>query len=62
MKKTILASITLAAFALTSQIAMADSDINAEKIFNKTCKKCHALDKKKFGPAFKDMNKDPEVM
>jgi len=62
MKKTILASITLAAFAISSQVAMASDDINAEKIFSKKCKMCHSLTKKKMGPAFKDMNSDPEVL
>ncbi|MDQ6967154.1 MAG: c-type cytochrome [Mariprofundaceae bacterium] len=62
MKKTIAASITLAVFALTSQTAMAGNDINAKKIFSKKCKMCHSLTRKKFGPAFKDMNKDPEVL
>jgi len=62
MTKTILASITLAVFAMTSQTAMASDGINAEKIFSKKCKMCHSLTKKKMGPAFKDMNKDPEVL
>ncbi len=62
MKATILASISIAVFAMTSQTAMASDGINAEKIFSKKCKTCHSLTKKKFGPAFKDMNKDSEVL
>jgi len=62
MKKTLLASITLAVFAMTSQTAMANDDINAKKIFSKKCKTCHSLTKKKFGPAFKDMNSDSKVL
>ncbi|MDQ6953863.1 MAG: cytochrome c [Mariprofundaceae bacterium] len=62
MKNIILASITMAVFAITSQTAMANNDINVKKIFSKKCKKCHSLTKKKFGPAFKGMNTDPEVL
>jgi len=62
MTKTILTSITLAMFAITSQTAMANDDINAKKIFSKKCKTCHSLTKKKFGPAFKDMNNDAKVL
>jgi len=62
MTKTILASITLAVFAMTSQTTMANDGINAEKIFSKKCKTCHSLSKKKFGPAFKDMNNNAEVL
>jgi len=62
MKKTITASIALAAFALLSQSAFASDDINVEKIFSSKCKMCHSLDTKKTGPAFKDMNKDVSVL
>jgi len=62
MKKTILASITLAVFAMTSQTAMAGNGINVEKIFSKKCKMCHSLSKKKMGPAFKDMSSDSVVL
>ena len=62
MKKTILASVTLAAFSMASQTAMANDGINAEKIFSKKCKMCHSLTKKKMGPAFNSMNNDPAVL
>ncbi len=62
MKKTILASVSIAVFAMISQTAMADNNIDAKKIFSQKCKNCHSLTKKKFGPAFKDMNKDPTVL
>jgi len=62
MTKKILASITLAVFAMTSQTAMANDGINVEKIFSKKCKMCHSLTKKKFGPAFKSMNQDSKVL
>jgi len=62
MKKTILTTLTLAAFAMASQTAVANDGINAENIFSQNCKMCHSLTKKKFGPAFKNMNKDPKVL
>ncbi len=60
MKKTYLILAAAACFGLTSQIAMAE--VNAEKIYGSKCKMCHKFDKKKVGPAFKDMNKDPAVL
>jgi len=62
MKKTILASITLAVFAMASQTAVANDGIDTKKIFSKKCKMCHSLEKKKFGPAFKDMTSDSAVL
>jgi len=62
MTKTILTSITLAVFAMTSQTAMANDGINAEKIFSKKCNMCHSLNIKKFGHAFKAMHSDPAVL
>jgi mono/diheme cytochrome c family protein len=60
MKKTFVMIITAACFGLTSQVAMAD--IDASKIYSKKCKMCHALDKKKTGPAFQDMSTDAAVL
>jgi len=60
MKKTYLIIAAAACFGLSSQVAMAGVD--ASKIFSKKCKMCHKIDKKKIGPAFKDMNKDPAVL
>jgi len=61
MKKMFVAIIVLSAvFTLGMQKAMAATD--AEKIYNKKCKMCHAIDHKKVGPAFKDMNKDEKVL
>jgi mono/diheme cytochrome c family protein len=62
MTKIILASITLAVFSLVSQSAMANDNMDGKKIFSKKCTTCHSLTKKKFGPAFKDMSSDPEVL
>lgn len=63
MKKAIFAALpvlalTLASFAAPSQACATD----AEKLFKKRCAMCHALDRKKTGPAVKDMNKDPKVL
>jgi len=60
MKKIYLVLVTAACFGLNSQIAMAEVDV--DKIYSKKCKMCHKIDKKKVGPAFKDMNKDPAVL
>jgi len=60
MKKTYLILAAAACFGLTSQVAMAE--VNAEKIYGSKCKMCHKIDKKKIGPAFKDMNSDPAVL
>jgi len=62
MEKTILASVTIAVFAMSSQVAMANDDINVEKIFSKKCKMCHSLTKKKMGPSFTSMTQDGEVL
>ncbi|MDX8391559.1 MAG: cytochrome c [Mariprofundaceae bacterium] len=60
MKKTLALMIAAACFGLTSQAAMAD--IDGAKIFKKKCTTCHKINKKKFGPAVKDMNKDNAVL
>jgi len=60
MKKTYLILAAAACFGLSSQVAMAE--VNVEKIFKSKCKMCHKIDKKKVGPAFKDMNTDPAVL
>jgi len=60
MKKTIAMIIAAACFGLTSQVAMADVD--AMKVYKSKCKMCHKFDKKKVGPAFKDMNSDAAVL
>ncbi len=61
MKKTLMTTMLIAGVcSLGSQAATAAPD--AEAIFKKNCKMCHAIDKKKMGPAFKDMNKDENVL
>ncbi len=60
MKKTYLILAATACFGLSSQMALAD--IDAGKIYGKKCKICHKIDKKKIGPAFKNMNADPAIL
>ena len=63
MKRT-MAMLAAAAIlgVLAAPAAQAASAADGEKIYKKRCKMCHALDRKKVGPAFKDMNRDPEVL
>lgn len=61
MKKTIVMMMAAAFFGLTAQSALA-SDIDGSKLFSSKCKMCHKIDKKKMGPAVKDMSKDPAVL
>lgn len=60
MKKVIAITIAAAFVGLTAQNALAE--VNAEKIYKSKCKMCHRFDRKKVGPAFKDMNKDEAVL
>ncbi|RMH50035.1 MAG: cytochrome c, partial [Zetaproteobacteria bacterium] len=56
-------TVTAVAFCLMgTQAAFAHDDIDAEKIYKKSCKMCHRIDRKKVGPAFSKMNKDPKVL
>jgi len=60
MKKTFAIMIAAACLGLGSQAAIAGPD--GAKIFKKKCAMCHAIDKKKTGPAVKTMNKDAAVL
>ncbi|EAU55578.1 c-type cytochrome [Mariprofundus ferrooxydans] len=60
MKKTYLIIAAAACFGLTSQVAMAE--VNVEKIYSSKCKMCHKIDKKKVGPGFAMMNSDASVL
>ena len=60
--KKVLIGLMAVAFCGMAASAPATAGPDAGKIFKKKCKMCHAFDKKKVGPAFKDMNKDPEVL
>ncbi len=62
MKKIIVTLMALSFVGLSSSAAMASDNIDASKIFSKKCKMCHSLDRKKVGPGFKNMNKDPQVL
>jgi len=60
MKKIIALTIAAGFAALAAQPAMADE--NGAKVFKKKCAMCHTVDKKKVGPAVKDMNADNAVL
>lgn len=60
MKKTVLMAIAAAVMGLAAQPAMAEVD--GAKVFSKKCKMCHAINRKKVGPAVKDMNTDAAVL
>jgi len=60
MKKTLTIMIAAACLGLGSQAAIAGPD--GAKVFSKKCKMCHGLEKKKTGPAVKDMTKDAAVL
>jgi len=63
MKHSIAIILAAAFLGLTSQAALASDDgIDVEKLYSKNCKMCHGIDKKKTGPAFKDMSTDPAVL
>ena len=62
MKHTIAIILATAFFGLTAQSALANDGVDVEKLYSKNCKMCHSFDKKKTGPAFKDMNTDAAVL
>jgi len=61
MKKTIL-TLAVVAFCTVSAQSSFASGIDASKIYSKKCKMCHKFDRKKMGPAFKNMNKDAAAL
>jgi len=60
MKKTVLMMVAFTGLVFTAQSALAA--VEGEAVFNKKCKACHSYDKKKLGPALKDMNKDASAL
>jgi len=60
MKKTLIGSVSLAVLMMVASGTVMAKD--AAGIYNSKCKMCHAFDKKRVGPAFKDMNKDETVL
>ncbi len=61
MKKSVFSIAVAALCVVAAQPALA-GDIDAGKIYKQKCKMCHKFDRKKMGPAFKDMNRDPAVL
>jgi mono/diheme cytochrome c family protein len=63
MKKITHMLMAVATMALVSTPALASDDApDGAKLFNKKCKMCHAIDKKKMGPAVNAMNSDAEAL
>jgi len=62
MKSFLKGIIALALLGFTTAPAMASGDIDGAKLFSKKCKMCHAISKKRTGPALISMNKDEEVL
>ncbi len=60
MKRTFIGAISLAVLMMVSSGTVMAKDANT--IYNSKCKMCHKFDKKKVGPAFKDMNKDSAIL
>ncbi len=62
MNKTVKMLVAVALMGVFVQPVMASDAPNGESLFNKKCKMCHAVDKKKMGPAVKTMNSDSEAL
>ncbi len=62
MKTTIKTLILMAAVSLMAVPIVAADSIDGAKLFNKKCKMCHAMDKKKAGPAIKAMIQDADQL
>ncbi|MCF6209030.1 MAG: cytochrome c [Ghiorsea sp.] len=52
----------MATVAMSAQVGIASDMPDSAKIFSKKCKMCHAMDKKKMGPAVSAMNSDAEAL
>ena len=52
----------MATVAMSAQVGIASDMPDSAKIFSKKCKMCHAMDKKKVGPAVSAMNSDAEAL
>lgn len=48
--------------AMSAQVGIASDMPDGAKVFSKKCKMCHAMDKKKVGPAVNAMNSDEEAL
>ncbi len=58
MKKTIKTLILMAAVSVMAAPVVAADSIDRTSLLSKKCKMCHALDKKKSGPALTAMSQD----
>ncbi len=58
MDKIIKTLILAAAISFMAAPVVAGVSIDGAKLFNKKCKMCHALNKKKAGPSIKAMSQD----
>ncbi len=62
MGKMIQVMAASAALAFFATPAFSSDAADGAKLFNKKCKMCHAVDKKKVGPAVQSMSADAEVL
>ena len=62
MRETVKMIAAVALLGVFVQPAAASDAPDGESLFNKKCKMCHALDKKKMGPAVKTMNSDSDAL
>jgi len=62
MKKSVQVMVASAALVLFASPTFASDAPDGAKLFSQKCKMCHALDRKKIGPAVKTMNADAEVL
>lgn len=62
MKKTVKVMMAFGLVSFLSAPALASDVPDGASLFNKKCKMCHALDRKKVGPAVKTMNFDAEAL
>ena len=62
MKKTLYTLMTVSLLGLVATPALASDMPDGAKIFSKKCKMCHAINKKKVGPAVATMNTDTDML
>ncbi len=62
MKKTMQIILAASLLGLITSPAMADDMSDGAKLFKKKCKMCHAISKKKVGPAVVNMSADVDIL
>jgi len=62
MKKAMQIIMTASLLGLITSPAMADDMPDGAKLFKKKCKMCHAINKKKVGPAVVNMSADADML